>query len=83
MTWNTTTGTCKVYIDAVYKGFKTNANLINANLNGLDVVFGGSNTNGQLFNGSGDAAHIFMGELTQEQITDIVNEENAGIDIIS
>lgn len=78
MTWNTTTGTCKIYIDGVYRGEKTDINLIGANLNGLDVCMGGSNTNGQLFNGLQDEISIFNIELSYEEVSEINAKANAG-----
>ena len=81
MTWNTSTGTCKLYIDGVLGGSKTLASLIGIDLNALDVCFGGSNTDGQLFNGSGDCARIWNKELSQAEITGLANNELNGIDI--
>lgn len=69
VTWNTLTGTCEVYIDGIYKGSKTNILMVNSNLNGLDVLDGGSNTNGQLLEGLLDESAIFNKVLTQEEVT--------------
>ena len=60
---------------------KIRLDLINSDLNGLDLTFGGSNTDGQLFNGSGDCARIWNVKLTPEQITYLAAQELAGIDI--
>ena len=81
MTWDTSSGTCSVYIDGIFKGFKTDANLINANLNGLDVCLGGSNTNGQLFNGSADEAIIFNKKLTDAEAQLLAKIQLQGVNI--
>jgi hypothetical protein len=80
-TWDTTYGTMKFYIDGIIVGVATNPSMTGANLNGLDIVFGGSNQNGHYFDGSADCARIWNKTLSAAEVALIASDELGGIDI--
>ena len=75
LTWDTSSGTAKLYIDGVIKDSVTNSSMINANLNSTDnLTFGASNSLQQFLNGKLDEIGIFNTTLSSDQVGELYNQ---------
>jgi hypothetical protein len=68
LTFNTTTGTAKLYLDGNFANYGTNSGLIGANMNGVGLEIGRANSSTQYLGGNISNAFMYNKALTPKEI---------------
>ena len=74
MTWDTSLGKGHLYVDGLLLDTKTNASMINSNVNSTDsLIVGGANSGSQMFDGEISQSGIWHSVLTADEVSSLYN----------